>query len=231
MKGNQTQHRTGIGEVTGTGVGNRVAPPRFIVYVLALAAVFAAALSAEAHHARVFMLGFDAATLLFLLSFVPLVRDATPAVMARHARANDANRGWLLATAFALSVAIMVVIAGEMHGGAAHQPWTVPLILVTLALAWLSGNVIYALHYAHIYYTRPPSGGGDYARGLGFPGDEEPDYTDFLNFALVLGMTFQTADITITSRQVRRITTLHCMAAFVFNLGILGFTINILAST
>ena len=41
-------------------------------------------------------------------------------------------------------------------------------------------------------------------------------------------MTFQTSDVEISDKGVRNVTTLHCLAAFVFNLGILAFTINVL---
>jgi uncharacterized membrane protein len=41
-------------------------------------------------------------------------------------------------------------------------------------------------------------------------------------------MTFQTSDAGISSRAVRQTVMFHCLAAFVFNLGILAFTINVL---
>ena len=41
-------------------------------------------------------------------------------------------------------------------------------------------------------------------------------------------MTFQTSDVAIGDRMIRRVVTIHCLAAFVFNLGVLAFTINVL---
>jgi uncharacterized membrane protein len=41
-------------------------------------------------------------------------------------------------------------------------------------------------------------------------------------------MTFQTSDVSIKDRGIRNVVTAHCLAAFVFNLGILAFTINVL---
>jgi uncharacterized membrane protein len=43
-------------------------------------------------------------------------------------------------------------------------------------------------------------------------------------------MTFQTSDVTITGEHIRRVVTLHCLAAFFFNIGVLAFTINVLGS-
>jgi uncharacterized membrane protein len=85
--------------------------------------------------------------------------------------------------------------------------------------------VVYALHYAHQYYVageKPDEDSG----GLVFPGNLPPDYLDFAYFSLTLGMTFQTSDVEITSRPIRRIVTLHAFAAFVFNIGVIAFTIN-----
>ena len=41
-------------------------------------------------------------------------------------------------------------------------------------------------------------------------------------------MTFQTSDVEITSRRLRRVSIGQCLAAFVFNLGVLAFSINVL---
>jgi uncharacterized membrane protein len=41
-------------------------------------------------------------------------------------------------------------------------------------------------------------------------------------------MTFQTSDVSITATPMRRTVLFQCLAAFLFNLGILAFTINVL---
>jgi len=84
--------------------------------------------------------------------------------------------------------------------------------------------MIYALHYAHLYYL--PAEDNEDSAGIEFPNCDDPDYWDFVYFSFTLGMTFQTSDVDITSRRVRRVVTGHCLAAFVFNLGVLAFTIN-----
>ena len=98
-------------------------------------------------------------------------------------------------------------------------------IIGTLALCWLFSSLIYALHYAHLFYGDDQ---GKDARGLDFPGTKEPDYWDFLYFSTCLSMTFQVSDMNITSPRIRRVVMFHCLAAFVFNLGIIAFTINVL---
>jgi uncharacterized membrane protein len=107
------------------------------------------------------------------------------------------------------------------------RPKTMEIVLIvgTLSVAWLFSSVIYALHYAHLFYTGEK---GKDVRGIEFPKTDEPDYWDFLYFATCLSMTFQVSDMNITSRKVRRVVMFHCLAAFVFNLGIIAFTINVL---
>ena len=70
--------------------------------------------------------------------------------------------------------------------------------------------------------------GFDMAALIRFPLSSEPEYWDFIYFAFTLGMTFQTSDTEITTVGIRRTAILHSLAAFVFNLGVLGFTINLL---
>ncbi|WP_019053440.1 DUF1345 domain-containing protein [Sphingobium xenophagum] len=171
------------------------------------------------------MAGFDIAALAFMVSVVPLIR-ADPAAIRRKAQANDANRELMLLLTGIVSLVILVAVgvAVSQHGG--PKAWVVTLLLATLLVAWLFSNLIYAMHYAHIFY-RADKGGGDCA-GLDFPDTKEPGYWDFLYFAFTLGMTFQTSDISITDSGVRRTVLFQCLAAFLFNLGILAFTINVL---
>jgi len=93
-------------------------------------------------------------------------------------------------------------------------------------LAWLFSNSIYALHYAHLFYSR--ADGGRDAGGIDIPDTKEPNYWDFVYFSFTLGMTFQTSDCQITSPRIRRVVIGHCLAAFVFNIGVLAFSINVL---
>ena len=208
-------------------IGNRIAPPRFILYCALLAVAVIAALIIKGNRGHVLMAGFDIATLIFLGSLLPLLKVHDPRQLAARAEENDANRLFMVLLGMVLSMVVMAVVAFELSSGSRLNGWDMGLILATLLLTWLSANTIYALHYAHLYYSKA---GRALSKGLDFPGDTPPDYFDFFHFALILGMTFQTADIDITSQRIRRIATLHCFTAFIFNLGVVAFTINMLAS-
>lgn len=215
--------REGAHRTHRRGIGNRIAPPRFLIFAAVLAAGCAAAIPPLGQRFGI-MAAFDAAALVFLLACLPLLRDESEH-MRVSARRNDANRVALLAITTAISLAILATIASVLIPAGVPGPRDIAFVLATLAIAWLFGNTVYALHYAHLFYT---ARGGKDAGGLDFPQTPEPDYSDFVYFAWCLGMTFQTSDVTVTSRPMRRAVTFHCLAAFVFNLGIIAFTINAL---
>ncbi|AHE57381.1 DUF1345 domain-containing protein [Sphingomonas sanxanigenens] len=211
-----------------SGIGNRVAPPRFLAFVL-LFALTTVGLKVWLDWRESVMIGFDIAAAVFLLSCIPLLgREA--GAMRESARRNDANRRTMLVVTGAVSIAILTAVASELLQRGSTAPQTAAIIVATLALSWLFSNLVYALHYAHLFYRPGNGNGGGDSGGLSFPGTEEPDYWDFVYFAYCLGMTFQTSDVTVGNGLMRRVVTLHCLAAFVFNLGVIAFTINVLGA-
>ncbi|APX64982.1 DUF1345 domain-containing protein [Sphingomonas sp. gentR] len=205
-----------------TRIGDRIAPPRFLLFALILIGA-AGGLVPVLGMTRGILAGFDAAALLFIGSLIPLLRQGQAAKMRARAARNDANRAVLLVFCGIVLFVVLVAVGGELRGRSSTV--TVALVVGTLILAWLFSNIVYALHYAHLYYSA--DGGGD-AGGLQFPDTAEPDYWDFLYFSVTLGMTFQTSDVSIASRRMRRVVTGQCLAAFIFNLGVIAFTVNVL---
>jgi uncharacterized membrane protein len=203
-------------------LGKRIAPPRFIVFAV-LFALGTAVLTRVVGLGRGTMLGFDLAAAVFLLSLAPVFRAGEASRMRERAAGNDANRAVLLGVTGATTFVILVAVAGELKGR--NDAAAILIVIATLALAWLFSNIVYALHYAHLFYSQDADGDQG---GLDFPKCDEPDYWDFLYFSCTLGMTFQTSDVTISSRRMRRIATGQCLAAFIFNLGVVAFTINVL---
>jgi len=171
---------------------------------------------------------FDLAVLAFLVTVWPLWREGRPDEIRRQAERDDAGQVLLLLLTSVI-IMVMLVAVGLLLSQKDSLP--VPhlaLLVVTLLLAWLFSNLVYTFHYARLYYTRAADG-GDHG-GLDFPGDEEPVFADFVNFAFVIGMTCQTADIDITGGRMRRVATAHGLLAFIFNLGVLAMTVNVVAS-
>jgi uncharacterized membrane protein len=208
-------------------LGRRVAPPRFLAFLALLVAGFFA-------HREVFAAGwaesaalaFDVAAAVFLVSLIPLLKERGGEVIRRHADANDANRTLVLVVTAFVMIVVTAAIAGELPGARSGALPSIVKLVATLLLVWLFTNSVYALHYAHDYYTAGPDGKD--CGGIDFPGTPEPAYSDFVYFALTLGMTFQTSDTDITSRRVRNVALFHSLTAFLFNIGVIAFTINAL---
>lgn len=174
---------------------------------------------------RGIMAGFDIAALAFIVSLHPLLKLKTAQQLKQHAMIEDESRTWLLAVGGIVSLVILGTVTIELDGSGQLTLAAKALVVVTLALCWVFGNLIYSLHYAHMHYSRDGDDGGLY-----FPGTDAPDYWDFIYFGMTLGMTFQTSDVEIRTPAIRKIVLWHTLAAFVFNLGIIGFTINLLGS-
>jgi len=206
-------------------IGNRIAPPRFILFLALLIGGLAAGLT-RLPPAAALLTAFDLAAAIFLLSCLPLFNDK-PEEMRRAARENDANRIVLLIVSVILSLVILVTVASELAVIKQEPTWKAALVIATLALAWGFANMVYALHYAHLFYSG--TDGGEDLAGLDFPGQrQEPDYSDFVYFSFTLGIALQTSDVCITSPHIRRIVIGHCIAAFIYNLGVLALAVNVL---
>lgn len=203
-------------------VGRHIAPVRFLIFPLVLLVSAGAASSLGADPRAAFLIGFDAAALIFLCTLAPLLR-ADADQMRRRAEDNDANRIGLLAITVLLSLVILFAVGTLIASPGKLGRADVILIVATLVFAWLFANMVFTLHYAHLYYLQKD---GRDQRGIEVPGVREPGYWDFLYFAFTLGMTFQTSDVTISGAHMRRVVLGHCMAAFIFNMGILAFTVN-----
>ena len=206
--------------------GNMTSAPRFLAFLVVLVIGTWVGTRFLPSFYLSFMAGFDFAAIVFLAACVSLLSTREAAVIRNHAIANDANKTLLLIIAGLVVTVLFASIASETVGQR-PEPLTKSLVIATLVLAWLFSNTLYAIHYAHLAYIKPDAGDA----GLQFPGTRQPVYWDFVYFAYTLGMTFQTSDVTITDERIRRVVTVHCFAAFVFNIGVLAFTINVLGSS
>ncbi len=154
------------------------------------------------------------------------LRTLTAGYLEKNAAASDVPVAVIFAvTLAAVGVAVggLFVVLNRERQGAAE----LVLALSAVPLGWLTIHVMAAIHYAHLFWE-PVRGGGKEARrsGLEFPGTDRPSGTDFLYFAIVIGMTAQTSDVQITTTQMRRINMLHAVASFFFNTVLVAAAVN-----
>lgn len=176
--------------------------------------------------------GWDAGVVVFAaLSFI-LMSDCDHERMKARALAHDEGRHFMLTLALLAAIASVIAIAVELAGakgrGAVHEVTSVSLTLATIILSWFFVHLVFAIHYAHLYYSTDDECGA-VEGGLEFPADAAPDYWDFLYFSVVIGSTAQTADVNIQSKAFRRTAMVHCLIAFAFNTAILATMINLAA--
>lgn len=208
-------------------MGRRLAPARFLLFLVLLITGFLAAHEILASAwTEAAALAFDFAAIVFVISLVPLLRESGPQTIRDHADANNANRPLVLVVTALVMIVVMAAISGELPAARNGDFAAAGKLVVTLLLIWIFANSIYALHYAHDFYTGGPD--GQDCGGIDFPGTPEPAYGDFIYFAFTLGMTFQTSDTDITAARIRNVALFHSFTAFLFNIGVIAFTINAL---
>lgn len=149
-----------------------------------------------------------------------------------RAQAQDEPSGVLfllmLLAALACVAAIVILMQQSRGLSGSERALHIALSMAALAASWLFIQTVFAFRYAHRYYQeeklKEPDG-----PGLQFPGGLDPDYFDFLYYAHVVGMTSQVSDVQVTSREMRRLTLIHSVLSFGFNMLILALSINVVA--
>lgn len=204
----------------------RARPRLMISGAIALATGLVLGYGFDLKPAKALLLGFDLGVAVYLsaLTFM-FCRMTSPELLHGQARKQDAGRWGVLWTALILTGFVALALTTEMGAAKGGDAKALVIAAVSIVLSWLFLNVMFGMHYAHGYY-------GDFGKkheGLEFPGTEQPDYWDFMYFAIVIGMTFQVSDVQISSRYLRRVALLHSVIAFFFNVFIIAISVNIAA--
>jgi uncharacterized membrane protein len=206
--------------------------PRLFISILAgVLAVFLIPDTLALHKITRAIVGWNAGACLYLMLAARMMFRADPDKMRARAIAQDDGKYVVLAMVIVAAVASLgaivaeLAVAKDMHGMLRYAHIT--LAALTILSSWAFTQVMFALHYAHDFYAAMEHGKPG---GLKFPGDSEPDYGDFLYFSCVIGTSGQTADVSFTTRQMRRTGLIHSILAFFFNTTLVALTINIASS-
>ena len=177
------------------------------------------------------LLCWNAAVALYLLMALWVMATSTHDNMRQRANRQDEGQKTILLLTIGAVLASLVAIVAELSSikslSGSDKLLHIGLAGATVASSWLFMHLMFAMHYAHDYYL---SGRHGREPGLAFPQEPMPDYWDFLYFSAVIGTSGQTADVSFTSKAMRRTGLVHCVLAYFYNTTVLALTINIAAS-
>ncbi|MBS0517716.1 MAG: DUF1345 domain-containing protein [Proteobacteria bacterium] len=175
------------------------------------------------------LMSWDLMAAIYVVSAFVMIARSTVETCHRRAAWYDESE-WVITMVVVCSAAASLgTIFTELAviKSAYSTPWASLLVTAaTVVLSWTFTHLVFALHYANIYYRPEPRDAG----GLEFPGNRPPDYRDFVYYSFVVGCAAQTGDVNTTSAAMRRATLIQGIVAFVFNTAILALTINVGAS-
>ena len=171
------------------------------------------------------------AILYLILGGIMMARSTHQDIRLRASQEDEGDVVILILVIITALVSLASIVAElaaskDIHGLLKY--WHIGLAGLTILTSWAFTHMMFALHYAHEYYKIKPKKISEV--GLAFPGDDKPDYSDFLYFAFVIGTSGQTADVSFTTTAMRRVGLVHCILSFMFNTTLLALTINIAAS-
>jgi uncharacterized membrane protein len=176
------------------------------------------------------IVGWNLGTCLYLALALRMMFWSTKDKMMERAQLEDEGQVLILilvifaVTSALASIVMELATVKDLHGQIRYVH--IALAALSIVTAWTFTHFIFALHYAHDFYAAVSK---HKPGGLQFPDDDDPDYADFLYFALVIGTSGQTADVSFSSKSMRRTGLVHCVMAFFFNTTLLALTINIAA--
>ena len=168
-----------------------------------------------------------------ILGLIWVTVTLTPREQIRAvAQRQDVGRTVIFIFVIIVACAALFAVAFLIRSGKPERHFSIHLLLAltTVVLSWLLMHAVFGLRYAHKFYDDSVAGAGKHAGGLNFPEDDLPDYRDFAYFSFVIGMTCQVSDVSVTSREMRRLVLVHGILSFGFNTAILALTINTVSS-
>jgi uncharacterized membrane protein len=163
------------------------------------------------------LLGFVTWTYLVVRKFDA---DASRAYALREDDTRGATRAMMTVGSLA---SLVSVVFGVSKGRAVGGRWEAPLVIsavLVVAGAWLATHTVFALRYAHQYFTE--GGGVEFSGG-------EPTMRDFGYLALTVAMAYQVSDTPISSPTMRALVLRHSLLSYALGAVVIGFTINVCA--
>jgi uncharacterized membrane protein len=173
-------------------------------------------------------IAWDAFAVVFLALAFGLMMTSTSETLRQRAAKQDESRVVIFTILLLAIAASFWAIAGVLKEARQVEAKLLPVTfaIASLCLSWTVTQVVFTFHYAHEYYA-PDEGAERLSEGLLFPDTDKPDYWDFFYFATSFGAASQTSDVSIRTKALRRLATLHAVISFFFNVAVLALAVNI----
>ena len=165
----------------------------------------------------------------YLISMGWLMARASHARVRKIAEQEDESAAVVLAVLSVAAVLSLLAITVEL---ATLKDLPAQMRLVHYAFtgatvfgSWCLLGIAFTFHYANMFYRAPTA-----VLPLRFPDNEpNPDYWDFLYFSFTIAVAAQTSDVSVHTRAMRKVVLVQSILSFLFNVAILGLSINIAA--
>lgn len=154
-----------------------------------------------------------------------------PDEIKRIAQMQDQSAGLVLGLVIVACMISMVAIMSELPTlkslTGSSRALHLLLTAMTLIGSWALLPSAFAMHYAHQHYLHHNNS----MTPMIFPEKPtHPAYWDFLYFSFTIAVASQTADVAMGTTEMRKIALLQSVISFIFNLAILGLSVNVAAS-
>lgn len=158
-----------------------------------------------------------------------LMMRSTHVQVRRTAEQEDRSASVILAIMTVAAVVSLAAIVLELTTlkdlSFEHRLVHYGFTAATIVGSWLLVGTLFTFHYARAFYQSPPE-----QRSLRFPDAEcRPDYWEFLYFSFTIAVAAQTSDISVMTRSLRKAVLVQSVLSFLFNVAIVGLSINIAA--
>jgi uncharacterized membrane protein len=178
-----------------------------------------------------FLVSWDVGAALYLSLVWAVIAESDASETRLRARSQDVAAYVIfivvLVAAYASTAAIAVLLDDAKGLAGVQKVAHVALSVVALLSSWFLIHTLFSFHYARRFYSSHEDPDAE-PRGLNFPGRGDPDYFDFAYYSFVVGMTSQVSDVSVTAHHMRRLTLIHGILSFIFNIAILALAVNII---
>lgn len=174
------------------------------------------------------LVSWNSGVIMFLVWVFVWMSGCNAEQLYKRYKEEDETAAVILVTvicAALLSLAAIVLLLSTVKQVAGFErAMHVSLAALTVATSWTLVPTMFTLHFTDEYYSA-----SDDDRPLLFPETHRPVFWDFAYFSFTISVACQTADVATANTAIRRVVLAQSLIAFVFNLFILGFAVNISA--